>query len=590
MNPGLTASGLLFELPENAEKKFEDAVKSRDLEGIFKREKINFFYTDHSWIGRIKDRGVSHQALFTIDDTKIVYKVGNPDRQRLNFSIYNPTGSKLFYRIYLENKTGKKKLYSGFFNGLKFFSGFVKFDHSFKKDVRLVFETRGKGPGAWVNPRFARKKKNPRIFVCIVLDTLRYDHTSLYGYERKTTPFIDELASDSLVFKRAYSSTSWTLPAHVSLFSGKNLIEHRVTTPENRIPGDVPLVAEVFQKHGFVTAAFTGGGFVDDLYGFHRGFQVYSVLPGRVFHLRSAEMVFNHFKNYIETYWGDDLFVFLHTYQVHAPYKFPPKYVRHFNKDLKVNLKGPGNFIRDKKTGCYAPIEEENRRILLDMYDTAIYYADEALVGGVIGYLKKKGVYDRSMIVVTSDHGEEFYDHGSWEHGHSLYNELIRIPLIIKYPGNREKGVDPSLVSITDIPGTMLKESGLPYDESVFAVPSGDKERVLPVLFPHSPIIKQVPPKVSFVSKDYHFIYNIINPEDIKFFDPPPGSLEIFELYAAEDLKETTNLAKKRSKEMRNFRTRLKTYLRLLRDLEGTKGKLDKKLEKELKSLGYLQD
>ena len=589
-NPGLTAADLLYELPEKAEKKYAEAVIGTDLEKIFNRETINCFYTGQSWVGRIKDRGVSHQALITIDNTRITYKIGRLKRQRLNFSIYNPAGSKLFYRIYLENKFGKRKLYSGFYDGLKFFSGVVHFHRSFEKDDRLVFETRGRGPGAWVNPRFSRVKKNPRIFLCIVLDTLRCDHTSLYGYHRKTTPVIDKLASDSRVFRRAYSSTSWTLPAHVSLFSGKNLVEHRVTTPENHIPEDFPLVAEVFQKHGFVTAAFTGGGFVDSLYGFHRGFQVYSVLPGRVFHLNSAEMVLNHFKNYIETYWGDDLFVFLHTYQVHAPYKFPPKYVRHFNKDLKVNLKGPGNFIRDKRTGYYSPIDEKNRQVLLDLYDTAIYYADEALVGGVIGYLKKKGVYDQSMILVMSDHGEEFYDHGSWEHGHSLYNELVRIPLIVKYPGNRKRGDDHSLVSITDIPGMMLKESGLPYDESVFSVHSGNRERVLPVLFPHSPIIKQVPPKVSFISQDYHFIYNIIDPEDIKIFDPPPANLEIFELYAAADTQEKTNLAKKRPKEMREFRALLKTYLQMMKGLEGTKSKLDKNLEQELKSLGYLKD
>ena len=99
-----------------------------------------------------------------------------------------------------------------------------------------------------------------------------------------------------------------------------------------------------------------------------------------------------------------------------------------------------------------------------------------------------------------------------------------------------------------------------------------------------------MPPKISFISEDYHFIYNIIDPEDIKLFDPPPDNLEIFELFAAEDIKETTNVAKKRSKEMKNFRALLKTYLQRLRDLEGTKGKLDKKLEKELKSLGYLKD
>lgn len=590
MNPNIIAAGLSFDLPENAETRFDELVKETELEKIFIRDTINRFYPESKWVGRVKDRGVSYQALFSIDNTKIVYNAGNPEQRRLYFSIYNPPGSKLFYRIYLEDKTRKKRIYSGYFKEQRHFSGHVNLDSTFKEDFRIVFETRGKGIGAWVNPRFAKKSEKPRVFVIIVLDTLRYDHTSLYGYKRNTTPYIDTLAADGRVFQNAYSSTSWTLPAHVSLFSGKDLVRHRVTTQENTIPDDYPLIAEVFQKNGFVTAAFTGGGFVNDHYGFHRGFQYYSNLPGRVFNLNSAEIVLKHFENYIETYWGEDLFVFLHTYQVHAPYKFPPKYVRHFNKDLNVNLKGPGNFIRDKKTEIFKPLKEEDRQTLIDLYDTAIYYADEALVGGIIRYLKDKGVYDRSMLVVTSDHGEEFFDHGGWEHGHSLYNELIKIPLIIKYPENRKKGVENTLASFTDIAGIMLQASGLPYEKEQFPIRLGEKDRVLPVLFPHSPIIRHIPPKVSFVSDTHHFIYNMIDREKMKIFNPQPRELEVFELYETKDKKETKNLAKKESKAMREFRALLKKYLQLLRGIEGKTSKLDKDLERELKSLGYLED
>lgn len=590
IDPNIISAELDFDLPENAEARFNELVTKTELEKIFIKDTINRFYPGSKWVGRVKDRGVSYQALFSIDETKIVYNAGNPEQRRLNFSIYNPPGSKLFYRVYLEDKTRKKRIYSGYFKEQRHISSQVNLDPTFKKDSRIVFETRGKGIGAWVNPRFVKKSGKSRVFVIIVLDTLRYDHTSLYGYKRKTTPHFEALALDGRVFRNAYSSTCWTLPAHVSLFSGKDLVRHRVATQDNTIPDDYPLIAEVFQKNGFVTAAFTGGGFVNDHYGFHRGFQYYSNLPGRVFNLNSAETVLQHFKNYIETYWGEDLFVFLHTYQVHAPYKFPPKYVRHFNKDLNVNLKGPGNFIRDKKTEIFKPLKEEDRQTLVDLYDTAIYYADEALVGGVIRYLKDKGVYDRAMLVVTSDHGEEFYDHGSWEHGHTLYNELIKIPLVIKYPGNRKKGNEKALASFTDIAGMMLQESGLPYEAEQFPVHIGETDRVLPVLFPHSPIIRHIPPKVSFVNDTHHFIYNMIDPEEMKVFDPQPRDPQVYELYALKDIKETINLAKKESKALREFRTLLKKYLKLLRSMKGKTSKMDKNLERELKSLGYLKD
>ncbi len=590
LNPNLLAGDYQVELPADAEERFSKLVKGSDLEDIFKRDTINRYYPRHNWTGRVRDRGVSHQALFSIDNARVVYRINSLGREVLLFSIYNPAGSKLFYRIFLEDKARKRKIFSKFLSGLKFLDCQVNLDPFFKRGVRIVFETKGKGIGAWVNPRFKRVKRDPRVVVLIVLDTVRYDHTSLYGYERKTTPQLDQLAQDARVFTNAFSSTSWTLPAHVSLFSGRDLVQHKVTAPENLILEDYPLAAEVFQDKGFVTAAFTGGGFVNDQYGFHRGFQFYSDVPGRIFMLDSAEKVFGHFQKYIDRFWGEDVFVFLHTYQAHAPYKALPKYVRHFNKDLSVNLKGPGNFIRDKKVEIFKPIAEENRQILVDLYDTAIFYTDEALVGGAVQFLKDKGVYQQVLVVVTSDHGEEFYDHGGWEHGHSLYNELIRIPLVIKYPQNKIKGLEAALVSITDIPGLLLKESGLSYEGDDFLVQIGEKERLLPVLFPHSPIIKHIPPRLSFVDDSFHFIYNIIDRQEIKVFSPQPRELEIYELYRRSDTQEKHNLAKKESTSMNDFRQSLKKYLRLLRNLEGKKGKLGKDLEKELKSLGYLRD
>ncbi len=597
-NPHLVTADLSFEFPDDAESRFREFLENPAQAKIFKREKINVLAACKNWTGRIKESGISQQALFSIGNAKIVYKTTRRFAGDLHFTIFNPQGAKLFYRIYLETNGRRKRLFSDFCGEKRFFTGHIVLDSPVEKGARFVFETHGKGIGAWINPRFTAKKNKPRIFAIIILDTVRYDHTSLYGYTRKTTPCLDKLAEDSRVFKNAYSSTCWTLPAHVSLFSGKDLAEHKVTTPADIIMEDYPLIAEVFQQNGFVTAAFTGGGFVDDHYGFHRGFQYYSNLPGRVFHLDSAGMVLRHFKNYIESYWGEDIFVFLHTYQAHAPYKFPPSYVRHFNNDLKTNLMGPANFIRDKKTEYYKPIAEKNRQMLIDLYDTAVYYADEALVGGLTQYLKAKGVYDEAMIVVAGDHGEEFYDHGSWEHGHSLYNELIRIPLVIKYPGSKKKGIENALVSIADIPGVMLAESALPNDMKasqeayfpVFDSAGEEKRRVLPVLFPYSPIIEQAPPKISFVTADYHFIYNIINPEALKIFNPQPRNLQTFELYEKNDINETTNLAKRNAPKLRDFMKLLKKYTQLLQSMKGKKGNLDASLHKELKSLGYLND
>ena len=255
---------------------------------------------------------------------------------------------------------------------------------------------------------------------------------------------------------------------------------------------------------GFLTAAFTGGGFVEDSYGFYRGFQYYSNEPGNVFSMNSAERVFNHFKNYIKRFQGNDLFIFLHTYQMHAPYKAPRPHIEKINKNNKGNLLGVSKFIHHKHE-YYKPLEKEKRQQLIDLYDASILYTDEALLGNIIDYLKQKGLYENAAVVVLSDHGEEFYDHGSWEHGHTLYNELIKIPLVIKYPFNsqqRKNHAPDALVSITDIPGILLEQSGFKYDKTHFKVKVGEPNRVLPLLFPVSPIIKQFLSKVSFVSSE----------------------------------------------------------------------------------------
>ncbi|MCP5051868.1 MAG: sulfatase-like hydrolase/transferase, partial [bacterium] len=286
-------------------------------------------------------------------------------------------------------------------NNKSFTDHYIPFDqltkgHAVKENITIIFKTRGQGIGAWVNPRLHTVKPKPRVFVIMVLDTLRYDHTSAYGYHRRTTPNLEQLAKDGTRYDRAYSSTSWTLPSHVSLFSGKDISQHGVMGPGDSISTDYPLLAEIFQHHGFLTAAFTGGGFVEDSYGFHRGFQYYSNAPGNVFSMNSAERVLNHFKNYIQRFWGNDLFIFLHTYQIHAPYKAPRKYIDQINKNLEGNLLGMGNYLKQKHE-LFKPLPETDRQRLIDLYDASILYTDETLIGGVISLLKEKGVYDSSM-------------------------------------------------------------------------------------------------------------------------------------------------------------------------------------------------
>jgi len=590
LNPDLLSGAYPLKLPVDAGRKLGQAIKKQGLEKIFIKERVNIFFPDQAWLGRINDGGISRQALFSVGNAGPEFQVGKLPYRLFQFAIYNPAGSTLIYRVGLKTGKGKKNLFSTQLQGFHYQEYEIDLGGVPQENARLVLETGGTGAGAWLNPRFSQEKKKPRLVVMIVLDTLRRDHVSLYGYSRQTTPQLDRLAADAQVFTNAYSSTSWTLPAHVSLFSGKDLVGHGVTAPEQKIPLDYPLLAEVFQANGFATAAFTGGGFLNAHYGFHRGFQVYSNLPGRVFLLDSSDKVLDNFKNFLGQAGGNDLFVFLHTYQIHAPYKFPPKFVRHFNPELNVNLQGPANYIRDKRVECFKPLADKDRQTLIDLYDTSIYYADQALVGGVIQVLKEKDLYRDALVAVLSDHGEEFYEHGGWEHGHSVYRELISIPLVIKYPGNGRQGRVDDLVSIADVPGLIIAALGIEDGRKSFPVSIGQKERLLPVLFPHSPIIKEIPARLSFVTDKFHFIYNVLDFEKLKIFNPQPRGLEIYELYRDDDGPEKTNIARQQPKVLNEFRQHLKALLQWLKDLKAGQGKLDENLERELKSLGYLNN
>ena len=180
------------------------------------------------------------------------------------------------------------------------------------------------------------------------------------------------------------------------------------------------------------------------------------------------------------------------------------------------------------------------------------------------------------MIVVLSDHGEEFYDHGSWEHGHTLYNELIKIPLVIKYTFSKErkKQNEGALVSINDIPGMMLKESGLRYNENDFKIEIGKPDRVLPVLLPVSPIIKQFLTKVSFIDDSHYFIYNHIDDKKLAFFNPAPAEVPVYELYERRDLGEKHNVYKKVFKKVASYKKPLKMILEKLKQMKGKQKKL----------------
>ncbi len=266
----------------------------------------------------------------------------------------------------------------------------------------------------------------------VVIDTLRADRLGCYGWERAHTPSIDRLAREGVRFADAMSPSAWTLPSHASLFTSTYPSQHAVWS-EQRLPEGLPTLAELLRDCGYSTAAITEGGFVRAVYGLARGFDVFNSGPGGVRDTVDAAI------DWIEGA-QRPFFAFVQTYCVHAPYDPPQewrsKLVRPYSGELPASVRPSDNPWGRFGTG--RP-DERDLTYVQDLYDAEIAFADEQ-IGRLLERLEAEGLEESTLVVLTSDHGEEFFDHGQTGHGWSLYQEQLHVPLILRWGGAFEGG------------------------------------------------------------------------------------------------------------------------------------------------------
>jgi len=303
------------------------------------------------------------------------------------------------------------------------------------------------------------KPTRPNL-ILISLDTLRADRLGAYGYNRDTSPIIDSLGRDGAVFENAITVSPWTLPSHVTMLTGLFPSSHGLVHPKGgKIGKDVRLLAEVLKENGYRTLAFAGGGYVSKSYGFARGFETFEIN-------RSERKKLNDgFKLSLDAGYsavqslGDQspFFLFLHTYAVHCPYSPPEPYASMFVSDGAVEIdptKCGTEYNRD------SGINDAQALYLSDRYDGSIRMADAEL-GDFLQKMDSAGLLDNTYIIITSDHGEEFLEHGRIGHQFSLYKELLAIPLIISGPSIKAHRVSHP-VGLVDLFATILDLLGLP--------------------------------------------------------------------------------------------------------------------------------
>ncbi len=317
----------------------------------------------------------------------------------------------------------------------------------------------------------AAAPERPNLIV-IVLDALRADHLGLHGYERDTSPALDAFARDAVVFEQAISQSTFTKASIASLFTGRAPYEHGVYWGDRRAAGggltaDVlpereTTLAEALRTRDYLTAAWVQNSHLRPHMGFAQGFVDYRDQQG------DAERIDRRFLAWLSTPARlERFFVYLHYIDLHDPYRPEPPYDTAFGGPgvdaayEGIDLDAWGTYLEGVRSGRIE-VSEERVEAFRALYDGQIRYLDERL-GRVFDELRERGLYDDSVIVVTSDHGDAFLEHGFVSHSATPYDELARVPLLIKLPGSRHAGrrVERQ-VRLIDVAPTLLDLAGAP--------------------------------------------------------------------------------------------------------------------------------
>lgn len=485
-----------------------------------------------------------------------------------------------------------------------------KVSQPFIKDVeiaggdQLLLKFKGRGVVYFSKPILYKKKENPgrKNIIFIALDTLRGDQIGAGKGDGSLTPHIDRFLKDSVYFRNAYAPTSWTLPSFMSLFTALNEYHHEVGI-KNPLSLEKPFLMNEISRE-FITFGYHGGKVMNSRWGYWQGFDYYKHFrfAGSLFP-RGGQSLLRKAVELLENSGFPNLFLFLHTFQVHAPYTPPEEFLHQLNKQPKFKKLEAVNYNNPAKT--YVPVDHDMKKSLKELYQAEVL-AFDSYFGAFINRLKALNLYDNTMIVFMSDHGEEFFEHNGWAHSHSLYDELIKVPVIIKFPGSRFKNReinDP--VGIIDILPTMLSFYGIEYaaegldgKDLMPLVAGGQKRSPAYVVSSISTgrYFEAVPPKIAILFDNYKLIYNHpFGPEDLAFFKDhtPPPETPKFELYNLEnDPDEKHNIARTHREPGKKMMPVLLDIVKKVKQKMAAKGKkttpLDKEVEEQLKSLGYL--
>ena len=453
------------------------------------------------------------------------------------------------------------------------------------------------------------RARRPNI-IWIVLDTARKDRLSCYGHTRDTSPRIDEIAAEGVLFRTAVSSSPWTLPSHASMFTGMSAGAHKATCWRPFLDERYPTVAEVLGAAGYQTLCFSNNPYLYADYGIKRGFDACQPISkaeweehgdkgafktnekvkGWFLGERDADRPFLLVLNYVEPH-----LPFSQLPEPHAAKYLPGQGKADIAAQLKKkNIESAWVYLAGKFT-----LNEEDCHLLHALYDAGIAYLDRR-VGELLDFFRKQQILDDSLLIITSDHGEGLGEHALMEHQFSVYEPVLAVPLILRYPALGGEGQEIARpVQTLDLFPTIAQllelrwegeswlqghdlfdgENSSPYAFSEYWPAIGTMER-----------IRKLSPRLDMGR--FNRVLKAVRTDRYKYIWSCCGQRELFDL--AKDPRETQNLIAKKTDVARELDQVLQAYLTAQQAVgpgetppDGGSQKVDAAVKEQLENLGY---
>jgi arylsulfatase A-like enzyme len=454
----------------------------------------------------------------------------------------------------------------------------------------------------------------------IVMDATRADHLSSYGYQRSTTPNIDRIAAEGAIYEQAISPAPWTLPAVASLFTGLYASQHGTHASHQYLDTHFLTLAELLRSRGYRTALFPNVVWIDEPFGLHRGFDTYG-LPGRLplfdrlfKRVTIIEKAYRRLfgrpyesatrdtnrriKEWLTTEFEDGVpfFINVHYGNPHLPHRFREPYTAlflgHLGAEAKKVNQDPHRYMAGQ-----ANMTEEDFEILKALYDGEIAYLD-SMLNQVFELLRERGILDDTLLIITADHGENIGDHGLMAHQYCLYDTLIHVPLIIRYPrlfaaGHREK----SQVQTHEIFTTIMDILGIEKEEVVndvrgrSLIPAKIAAQPLPFAISEDPAPNLAPFRrkcPGFDPSKFDRRLRAVRCDGYKYVWASDGRHELYNL--VKDPHELENLIQTQAEKAEALQEKLDNWLESIDQPESGEMTLevDDEIKDRLKALGYL--